>query len=164
MDQSLHLLKIYKKPQYYGFLYHFYLVDETNGIEIHPGEFEQRIIRPIKESPSSIYMGLQLLCEDCYSTRLSRLKFFFFPFVNCGTLIMNRLSLQFLGMSLLVIAAAQLFRDISFWPIVILVIIGYLLCQKSLSAPSILLCDHVSKEEANEVIEMKREQIKNISL
>lgn len=162
--QDVHILKIYKKAQYFGLIYHFYNTDEKNGIEIHPGEFSDLQIRPIKKSKSAIYMGIQLLCDSCYKLRMSRMKFYLFPFINCESIVMGRLSFQMFGISTIVISLAFLFRNYSLWPIVCLVILAYLIIQRTMSAPSINACQHIDDETVFTEINNHRDMINNESL
>lgn len=164
MTENIHLLKVYKKAQYFGLIYHFYNVDDTEGIEIHPGEFQEVPIRPIKKSKDAIYMGLQFLCDQCYNLRTSRLKFYLFPFVNCESIIMTRISIQMFGFSTLAIALSYLLVNPSSWPIVCLIVLAYFILQVKGSFPSIRKCEHLHDEQVRELMREKQQVILDESL
>lgn len=162
--KNINLLKIYKKPLNYGLFYHYFLINEKEGIEIHTGEFEKNRIRPIKRSKTAIYLGLQFLCDDCYEIRKKLIPFSIFPMINCETVIMNRVSFQMFGIYAICFSVILTLVYNNLWPLIFLILIIYMFCNRYMSKAQIYSCKHVSEDEIKKIIEENESIVKNISL
>lgn len=88
------ILYCFKSPKYYGLIGHYFLYDLKTNLAIHQGNKTNINIKNFILKNNYIFHGIYYYCDNCYKNVYKILKFNFYPFINCETLVKGGMSYQ----------------------------------------------------------------------